>query len=149
MTDALELFQRHRDDVYRLALSYTRNPQEAEDVCQSVFLKLLEQPSVTPGKEKAWLMQVCANRCRNLLRSHWWQTTAPLEDVHVVPAPESGGIREAVMSLAPKLRVVVYLYYYEGYTTGEIARILKISQTAVTTRLFRARTILKEQLKED
>ena len=149
MTDALELFQRHRDDVYRLALSYTRNPQEAEDVCQSVFLKLLEQPSVTPGKEKAWLMQVCANRCRNLLRSHWWQTTAPLEDVHAVPAPESGGIREAVMSLAPKLRVVVYLYYYEGYTTGEIARILKISQTAVTTRLFRARTILKEQLKED
>ena len=149
MPNVLALFQQYRDDVYRLALSYTRSPQEAEDVCQSVFLKLLEHPPRTPGAEKAWLMQVCANQCRNLLRSHWWQTTAPLEDVHAVPAPESSGIREAVMSLDPKFRVVVYLYYYEQYTTSEIARLLKISQTAVSTRLFRARAILKEQLKEE
>lgn len=149
MADALALFQQYKDDVYRLALSYTHNPQEAEDVCQSVFLKMLEHPPITPGTEKGWLMQVCANRCRNLLRSHWWQTTAPLEDVHSTPAPEFNGIREAVMSLDPKFRVVVYLYYYEGYTTVEIAKLLKISQTAVSTRLFRARAILKEQLKED
>ena len=71
MADVLGLFQQYKDDVYRLALSYTRNPQEAEDVCQSVFLKLLEHPPMTPGTEKAWLMQVCANRCKNLLRSHW------------------------------------------------------------------------------
>ena len=149
MADVLGLFQQYKDDVYRLALSYTRNPQEAEDVCQSVFLKLLEHPPMTPGTEKAWLMQVCANRCKNLLRSHWWQTTAPLEDVHTAPTPESSGIREAVMSLEPKFRVVVYLYYYEGYTTGEIAKLLKITQSAVSTRLFRARGFLKEQLKED
>ena len=55
--DVLELFHRYRDDVYRLAVNYTRSPQEAEDVCQTVFLKFLEQPQVTPGKEKAWLMQ--------------------------------------------------------------------------------------------
>lgn len=149
MADALVLFQQYKDDVYRLALSYTHNPQEAEDVCQSVFLKMLEHPPITPGTEKGWLMQVCANRCRNLLRSHWWQTTAPLEDIHTVPTPEFNGIREAVLSLDPKFRVVVYLYYYEGYTTVEIAKLLKISQTAVSTRLFRARAILKEQLKED
>lgn len=149
MADALALFQQYKDDIYRLALSYTHNPQEAEDVCQSVFLKLLEHPPITPGTEKGWLMQVCANRCKNLLRSHWWQTTAPLEDIHTTTAPESNGIREAVMSPDPKFRVVVYLYYYEGYTTVEIAKLLKISQTAVSTRLFRARAILKEQLKED
>ena len=70
--DILYLFHRYRDDVYRLAVNYTRNTAEAEDVCQTVFLKLLEQGSVTPGKEKAWLMQVTANQCRDLLRSSWW-----------------------------------------------------------------------------
>lgn len=149
MADAMELFQAYRDDVYRLALSYTKSRQEAEDVCQSVFLALLEHPDIAPGRERAWLMQVCANRCRNLLRSHWWRTTAPLEDIHAVPGPEPSGVREAVMALDPKYRVVVYLYYYEGCSTPEIAKLLKLSQSAVSTRLFRARAILKEQLKED
>lgn len=149
MADTMELFQTYRDDVYRLALSYTRSRQEAEDVCQSTFLAMLEHPDIAPGKEKAWLMSVCANRCKNLLRSHWWRTTAPLEDAHTVPCPARDGVREAVMSLEPNYRVVVYLYYYVGYSTAEIANLLKISQSAVSTRLFRARTILKEQLKED
>lgn len=149
MADAMKLFESYRNDVYRLALSYTRSRQEAEDVCQSTFLALLEHPDIAQGREKSWLMQVCANRCRNLLRSHWWRTTAPLEDAHTIPGPEASGIREAVMALEPKYRVVVYLYYYEGYSTGEIAALLKISQSAVSTRLFRARAILKEQLKED
>lgn len=77
--DIEEIFRQYRDDVYRLALSYTRSVQEAEDVCQNVFVKLMEH-TVSPGKEKAWLMQVTANQCRNLLRSAWWKTTAPLED---------------------------------------------------------------------
>ena len=61
MPDADKLFCEYRDDIYRLAVSYTRSPQEAEDVCQTVFLKLLEADAITPGKEKAWLMQVTAN----------------------------------------------------------------------------------------
>lgn len=149
MPDAQSLFRLYRDDVYRLALSYTKSRQEAEDVCQSVFLKLLEHPQIAPGKEKAWLMQTCANRCKNLLRSGWWRTTSPLEDVHSIPGPEETGVREAVLALPPNYRVVVYLYYFEGYTAAEIARLLKISRSAVTTRLSRARAILKEQLKED
>lgn len=61
---------------------------------------------------------------------------------------EDNGVYQAVMGLAPKYRVVVYLHYYECCTTQEIAAMLKISQTAVTTRLSRARTELKQQLKE-
>ena len=64
--DVLYLFHRYRDDVYRLAVNYTHNPQEAEDVCQTVFLKALEQQPLAPGKEKAWLMQVTANECRSV-----------------------------------------------------------------------------------
>lgn len=149
MANALELFHQYRDDVYRLALSYTKSRQEAEDICQSVFLALLEEPRISPGKEKAWLMQVCANRCKNLLRSHWWRTTSSLEDTHAVPGPEPNPIREAVMALPPKYRVVVYLYYYEGFTTEDIAKLLKVTQSVVSTRLHRARAMLKEQLKEE
>ncbi|MBR3949471.1 MAG: sigma-70 family RNA polymerase sigma factor [Oscillospiraceae bacterium] len=148
-TNVEELFTRCKDDVYRLALSYTRSPQEAEDVCQTVFLKLLEQSRITPGKERAWLMQVTANECRNLLRSAWWKRTEPLDET--LPAagnPEGEGVYAAVMALPPKYRVVVYLRYFEEYSTAEIAQLLHISQSAVTTRLERARKRLRPMLEE-
>ena len=148
MPDVLPLFHRYKDDVYRLALSCTRSPQEAEDICQTVFLKLLEHPSIAPGKEKAWLMQVTVNQCRSLLRSHWWSRTAPMDEKLPTPTAESDGVREAVMSLEPKYRVVVYLYYYEQYTVKEIAQLLRISTSCVSTRLFRARELLKKRLEE-
>ena len=82
MYDVMELFRLYKDDVYRLAVSYTHSIQDAEDVCQTVFLKLMEQSSLTPGKEKAWLMQVTANQCRSLLRSVWRKRTGPFEEAH-------------------------------------------------------------------
>lgn len=148
MLDIETLFKQYRDDVYRLALSYTKSVQEAEDVCQTVFLKLMEQKTIEPGKERAWLMQVTANRCKNLLRSSWWKRTVPMEDTLPSPAPEYTDTWAKVMALPPKYRVLVYLRYYEELTTGEMARLLHISQSAVTTRLSRARQMLKEQLQE-
>lgn len=117
-------------------------------MCQTVFLKLMEQAHITPGKEKAWLMQVTANECRNLLRSSWWRKTTPLDETIPAHMQEYGHVYQAVMGLRPKYRVVIYLRYYEAYSTQEIAQLLKISQSAVTTRLNRARQTLKEQLKE-
>lgn len=146
MLDIETIFCRYRDDVYRLALSYTRSTQEAEDVCQNVFVKLMEQTSIQPGKEKAWLMQVTANQCRNLLRSSWWRTTTELDESIVFETPGQSEIYLAVMGLKPKYRVVVYLRYYEQYTTQEIAELLKVKQSAVTTRLSRAREMLKKEL---
>lgn len=148
MPDVLPLFHRYKDDVYRLALSCTRSPQEAEDICQSVFLKLMEQPHITPGKEKAWLLQVTVNQCRSLLRSHWWSRTAPMVDTIPAPSGESDDVREAVMALEPKYRVVIYLYYYEQYSVKEISALLRISTSNVSTRLFRAREMLKKRLEE-
>lgn len=150
MPDVCRLFQLYRDDVYRMALSYTRSRQEAEDVSQSVFLKLMQQDSLEPGKEKAWLLQVTANECRSLLRSAWWKNTVPIEDAGHVPRESDGGeVLQAVLALKPKYRVVVYLHYYEGCSAKEIAGILKTSVSAVTTRLSRARTILKQSLGEE
>ena len=144
-----EPFHKYKDAVYRLALSYTKSPAEAEDVCQSVFLKMMEQRSIASGKEKAWLLQTTANTCRNLLRSSWWRKTDSLDDA--IPAsfsPEYADVYQAVMELEPKYRVVIYLRYYEEYSTKEIAQLLHISQSAVTTRLSRGREMLKTTLKE-
>ena len=148
MQNIEELFHTYRDDVYRMAVSYTKSIQDAEDVCQSVFLKLMEQKHIHPGKEKAWLMQVTANQCRSLLRSYWWKNTVSLENVTAAVQDDSSDTLRAVLALPPKYRVVVYLHYYEGYTTAEIAKLLKTSRTAVTTRLSRAREALKPELEE-
>jgi len=146
--DVFYLFHRYRDDVYRLAVNYTRSRSDAEDVCQTVFLKLLEQPDLMPGKEKAWLMQVTANQCRDLLRSAWWKRTVPLERAIQVPANSVDETIYYLEKLPPKYRVVLYLHYYEQYTTAEISQLLKIPTGTVSTRLKRAREQLKDMLKE-
>ena len=146
--DVLYLFHRYRDDVYRLAVNYTHNPQEAEDVCQTVFLKALEQKNLTLGKEKAWLMQVTANECRSLLRSYWWRSTVPLDETLVSPGSLVDETVQALGKLKPEYRVVLYLHYYEQYTSPEIAHLLKISTSTVTTRLDRGRKKLRKLLEE-
>lgn len=146
--DILYLFHRYRDDVYRLAVNYTRSTQEAEDVCQTVFLKLIEQEDLTPGREKAWLMQVTANECRDLLRSSWWKRTVPLEEALFVAKNETDETVHLLRKLPPKYRVVLYLHYYEQYTTQEISQLLKIPTGTVSTRLSRGREQMKKLLKE-
>ena len=148
MQNIESLFRSYKDDVYRLALSYTKSIQEAEDVCQTVFLKLLEQKEITPGKERSWLMQVTANTCRNLLRSAWWKRTVPMEETLPVVDPQYTDTWEKVMALPPKYRVMIYLRYYEELSTKEMAQLLHISQSNVTTRLNRARQMLKSALEE-
>lgn len=153
MCDVMELFHLYKDDVFRLAVSYTHSIQDAEDICQTVFLKLMEQSELTPGKEKAWLMQVTANQCRSLLRSVWRKRTKPLEKEQeeqlLFEQPVQHDVWEGIRKLKPKYRIVVYLFYYEGYAIKEISDILHISGTAVTTRLSRARRLLEEALKEE
>lgn len=146
--DVLYLFRRYRDDVYRLAVNFTHNHQEAEDVCQNVFLKLMEQGDLNPGSEKAWLMQVTANECRSLLRSAWWKRSVPLDETIPAPAYQTDETVREVLKLPPKYRVVIYLYYYEGYTAAEIGRLLKKPVSTVTTRLSRGRELLRKKLGE-
>lgn len=148
MEDIETLFQTYKNDVYRLALSYTGSTEEAEDVCQTVFLKAMAA-SVQPGKERAWLMQVTANQCRNLLRSAWWKRTEPLEQELPAVEPQYSDLFQEVMALPPKYRVVIYLRYYEECSTKEMSSLLHISQSAVTTRLSRAREMLRPMLEEE
>ncbi|MDE7042843.1 MAG: RNA polymerase sigma factor [Oscillospiraceae bacterium] len=145
-----ELFARYGDDVYRFAYSFTRHAADAEDVCQSVFCRLAEgRTELELGKEKAWLLACAANACKNRFRFlKRWQSL-PLEAAADVPGGNGGDVLEAVLSLPEKYRAPVHLYYYEGYSQGEIADILGLRLTAVQTRMQRARAMLKEVLSDE
>lgn len=145
-----ELFALYGDDVYRFAYSFTRHTADAEDVCQSVFCRLAEgRTELEPGKEKAWLLACTANACKNRFRFLKRWASLPLEAAADVPDGNSRAVLEAVLSLPEKYRAPVHLYYYEGYSQGEIADILGLRLTAVQTRMQRARAMLKEVLSDE
>ena len=142
--DALGLFHRYRDDVCRLAVNYTSIPEEAEDVSRAVFLKLVEHGELMPGTERDFLMQTTADTCRNLLHSGGWKRT--VKDIFL--SPKTDKPPQGVLRLPPKYRVVMYLRYDEDFTTGEIARLLKIPQSTAAARLSRGRGLLGQQLRK-
>lgn len=145
-----ELFRRYGDDVFRLAYSYLGNRADGEDVCQSVFLKLAEGKTVLlPGREKSWLLTCAANLCKSQLRSFWWRNVGELDESLPFRDQSDRELWDAVMTLPLKYRAVIHLYYWEGYGQGEIGDILKLSRTAVQTRMARARDMLRKELSDD
>ncbi len=145
-----ELFEEHKDMVYRLALSYTGNPYDAQDVCQEVFLRLIRWiDRIKTGSERAWLIKVTVNCCKNLHFSNTKHNTRQIEESDAVTQMQETSLTETIMALPNEYRIVVYLFYYEEYSTKEIAKLLRISQSSVTTRLHRARQQLRHLLKEE
>lgn len=143
----LELFDCYGDTVYRVALSYLRSPQEAEDAVQTVFLKLLERDiRVYPGKERAFLTKMTVNHCKNAFSAARRRDTVPLDEAVLTAQPEDRELFRAVMELPEQYRAVVCLHYFEGYSFQKIARLLRIGPSAVSMRLHRARNILKKQV---
>ncbi len=148
--NVLDLFDRYADLVYRIALSYLRSPQEAEDVVQTVFLKLLEDNlSVYPGKERAFLTKITINHCKNLLSTAKKHESIPLDETVMLVQPEDRDLFRAVMELPKEYRVVMMLHYFEGYSFREISKFLHIGISAVSMRLHRAKGILKKQFGRD
>ena len=142
------LYDTYAQDVYRLALSYLRSTQDAEDICHSVFLTLVEKDvTLFPGHEKAWLLKCAANACKNHLKSFWKQHTEELSDNMAFCDETDRELWAVVATLPPKYRAVVHLYYYEGYSQEEIGKILGITRTAVQTRMQRARNALEKEMK--
>jgi len=149
-TELLELYDQYSAMVYRIAVSYLRQPQDAEDAVQAIFMKLIEgkaQPEA--GKERAFLTSITINYCKDVLRSVWKRRVVPIDEEIEFEQEEDHDLFYAVMKLPDKLRIVVHLHYYEGYSFAEIASFLKISSSAVSMRLHRARNTLKDKLKED
>ena len=139
------------DTIYRVALHALKNPADAEDVMQTVLLKLFEEKKSFESEEhrKHWLLRVTVNESRRLLRSFWRRTTVPLEEWRDSPAledPARAEVLRAVMGLEAKYRLTVYLYYYEGCTVAEVAAALRANPSTVQTWLLRARERLRREL---
>ena len=143
------LIARQGDRVYRMAFSIC--PNEADDIWQEVFLRWLRTKPDFPdeSRERAWMLKVTANLCRDRLRTPWYKGWEELSEA--IPAPEREGesLRELIDRLPKDLRAAVYLHYYEGYSTKECAELLGIRESALRMRLHRARALLKNWIEED
>ena len=151
--EAERLVNTYSDLVLRLSYTYLKSTEDAKDICQTVFLRLLEKPRdfVSPEHERAWIIRTAVNACKDQLKSHWHRTTVDLEAARRVPAPEAeeGSLLAAVNLLPPKYRTVIYLYYYEGYSANEIAQLLGEKPATVATQLSRGREKLRTHLEQE
>lgn len=146
--------ENYADMVRRLCMVHLKNYADTEDIFQTVFLKYATSSVVFESREheKAWLIRVTINACRDLIKSFFRSRTVPLDALAELPAsltPDNREVLEAVLSLPAKYKDAVYLHYYEGYTAPEIGRILGKKTNTVYTLLARARELLKEKLGED
>lgn len=153
--DEMELlYDKYKNSVYRLAFSYCKNTADAEDITQETFIKRFtaDIKFSDDKSEKAWLMKVASNKCKDLFKSityKYFYYSVSLEEANLTyESSEENAVYHAVMELPPKYRIVIHLYYYEGYSVAEIGKILGKSDTAIQTRLYRARNLLKKSLGE-
>ena len=142
------LVSQNENRLYRAALSLLGDPQEAEDAVQDAFVRYLERAPEELENPGAWLMRVLVNNCKSRLRLAW-RRVGPLPDTLPAPAVEEREVLEELFALPPADRAVLHLYYYEGYTTDEIARITGQRPGTVRTRLSRAREKLRRLLTEE
>ena len=149
-SDAERLVHTYSDLILRLSYTYLKSTHDAEDICQTVFLKLLTGGPAfdSPAHEKAWIIRATANACKDVLRSAFRQRTVALEAAASAAAPEApdSEVLEAVMALPENYREAVYLHYFEGYSIREIAALLGRSEAAVSAHLSRGRHKLRDVL---
>ena len=139
------LVTENENRLYRAALAILGDPQEAEDAVQDAFLAFLEKAPDDLEHPGAWLMRVAVNSCRSRLRRAW-RRELPLPDTLPAPGPEERQELEELFALPPEDRAVIHLFYYEGLSTGEIARLTGQAEGTVRSRLSRARSRLRRLL---
>ncbi len=148
-----EIYMRHRQTVYRVCYAYMKNPADTEDAVQDTFVQMIRKGPVFENEEheKAWLIRTAENVCRNVLRN-WWRRYEDIDDHYDLQSPdhsEADSLMQAVMALPDKYKTVVYLYYYEGYSSAEIAGMLGRPQSTIRNYMTEARRLLKERSGED
>lgn len=149
---AAQLLEIYGDSILRMAYSYLHNMSDAEDILQETLIRYLQtMPELeNASHEKAWLLKVAANLSKNRIDYNRVRQTDELEESLVAEKKEDlRFVWEAVRALPQKYREVIHLYYYEGYSTAQIAQILEARETTVRTNLRRGRLQLKEILKEE
>ena len=151
-----ELYERYATDVLRVCYFYLGDRQKAEDVCQDVFVRLITtSPQLQEGREKAWLLKVALNRCRDLWRGAWLKRVVLGSPAfELVPAPDEidsladrQEIMQAINQLPAAFKEVILLHYYQGYGISEIAEMMELPEGTISSRLSRGRKKLESILK--
>ena len=149
------IYQRHVKMVYRLCYSFLGNANDAEDATQGVFMRLMRSPRRFEDVEhvKAWLIVCAQNFCRDVLKSSYHAKTSVESDEAVFDkaisdsgTQEQSDVEEAILRLPEKYKTCVYMYYYEGYRSHEIAQMINVPDSTVRGYLSEARRLLKEYL---
>lgn len=152
-----QIFRDYYQLIYRVAFSQVKNHADAEDITQEVFLKIIRHDMryQSMEHERAWIVRVTINLCRDLLKSKWHKTSVSMEEVSEAQrgsCENFTGIQDdmmwAVLQLPEKYRNCLYLFYYEDYSIKEIAQSLEMPENTVKTNLKRGRQALKEFLEK-
>ena len=151
--ECMQAVDRYADMVRRICLVHLKNAADTEDIFQNVFLKYLQhdKPFADAEHEKAWMIRVTLNACKDHLRFLTRHRTTPLEAIAqcAVAEPRHRDVLMAVLSLPEKYRDVIVLHYYDGYTAQEIGQMLHKKENTVYSLLSRGRDMLKPMLGGD
>lgn len=135
----------------RLAFTFVRNIADAEDIAQDAFLAFIEKapPFQDEDHEKAWLIRVVMNKCKDFLKSGWKKHTVPMPDDLAYMPSDNRMLLQTVLDLDEKYRLPVYLFYFDDLSIKETAAILGASPSTIGTRLERGRNLIRQKLGED
>lgn len=144
--ELVQMVNEYSSLLYRTAYIYCKNRMDAEEIVQETYLKYLKKKPHFESKqhEKAWLLRVTINLCKDYLRCFWNRCTERYEDHAAYEMDQSWMLLDMIQRLPEKYRLVIQLYYIEGYEIAEIADIIKKTESAVRTRLSRAKNMLKD-----
>lgn len=147
------------DEVLRISYMYLKNIHKAEDAFQEVFIKIYNNYKSFKGNssEKTWIIKITINVCKDILRSAWLKRVfltdkVIIKDGHldteslIINKDENRRLFNEVVSLSTVFKEVIILYYYQGFDTAEISKILNIAEGTVRSRLYRARKKLKNKI---
>ncbi|MCL2839000.1 MAG: sigma-70 family RNA polymerase sigma factor [Oscillospiraceae bacterium] len=149
-----EIYNKYVETVYRIALMMLKSPSDAEDATQTVFIKLMTAETQHKSEEhmKAWLIVTTQNTCKDVLKSRWHSSRDDYENVAeqiYFPDDSLKDIWNRIADLDEKYKVPIYLHYYEGYKTEEIAKMLNENHATIRTRLRTAKAKLKLIIEEE
>jgi RNA polymerase sigma-70 factor (ECF subfamily) len=147
--DFSEKYKIYGSTLYKIAMMYLGNKEDTEEAVQEAFMKLLyKAPKFNEHEhEKAWLIRVLINICKNMASSLWHKRVVKMDSVEACyDSAVDLQLLDSVLKLPVKYKAVIHLYYYEDYSVKKIAEILKLSDSAVKMRLQRGRELLKFEL---
>lgn len=146
------LVHQYSDTILRIGYTWLNDLDDAKDICQITLINLLKDGRrfTTPSEERAWVLRVAINACKNWKKSAWSRHRAHLSEALSLqteqPGPQEAVLLPLVQKLPDKYRQVIYMRYYAGYKVREIASLLNMSPALVSTHLARAREKLKTML---